>query len=70
MKTTSYAKLEKFILYCVVFGPRYQNSILRMEIQIIYWLQLYKKRIRHYMDRYSDILLSSPIKKKRKEKNA
>jgi hypothetical protein len=34
-------KLKNFILDSVIFGARYQNSILRMEIQIIYWLQLY-----------------------------
>ncbi|MFS7939601.1 hypothetical protein Hanom_Chr05g00453741 [Helianthus anomalus] len=33
------------ILYCVIFGPRYQNSILRMEIHVIYWLQRYKNFI-------------------------
>lgn len=28
------------LLYCMVFGTRNQYSILWMEIQIIYWLQL------------------------------
>lgn len=51
--------LEKSILYGVIFGPRYQNSILRMEIQIIYRLQLYRKSIRLNLGRYIGILQSS-----------
>lgn len=41
MSASDMIKQKNSILNSVIFGPRYQNSILRMEIQIIYWLQLY-----------------------------
>ena len=34
--------IVNIILYGVILGPRYQYSTLRMEIQIIDWLQFYQ----------------------------
>lgn len=35
----------KYLLYCTILCPWYENRVLRVEIQIIYWLQSLSEKV-------------------------
>lgn len=53
-KQISYILKDVYILYRMIFGPSNHNSILRMKIYIIHWLQIYQQNIRQIAEMICD----------------
>lgn len=53
-KQIHYIVKDVHILYRMIFGPSNHNSILRMKIYIIYWLQIYQQSIRQIAEMICD----------------